>query len=383
MIELKKATSASSRPQLANLPPIYVSWLDAALAGPLPAEGKASCHDCAMCSHQTPADPKPTLYFNSDTKCCTYLPNLPNFLVGRILCDDDPALAAGRATVEARLAQRVAVTPLGLGVNPAHTLLYRHSSAAFGQSATLRCPHYLEESGSCGIWQHRNAVCATWFCKHERGAVGQAFWQTLYQLLTTVEAALSRWSILQLDIGPSALQRLFPPAYNPPQTQPGYPKLTAHELDTTFDQASYQRSWGNWMGRESAFYQECARLVNALTWEEIIVIGGPEVQVYWQLAQQAYTRLISNELAPSLKVGRWETMPSDKNYVQINSYSQYDPLRLPRRLANLLPYFDGRSTEEVLSEIKASEGISLSPELVRKLADFNILGPAEEATERS
>ena len=49
----------------------------------------------------------PDLFFHRDTKCCTYLPDLPNFLVGRILEDPDPALAPGRASVERRIDARV------------------------------------------------------------------------------------------------------------------------------------------------------------------------------------------------------------------------------------------------------------------------------------
>jgi hypothetical protein len=30
------------------------------------------------------------LAFHPETKCCTYIPALPNFLVGRIVEDDDP-----------------------------------------------------------------------------------------------------------------------------------------------------------------------------------------------------------------------------------------------------------------------------------------------------
>ena len=35
--------------------------------------------------------------------------------------------------------------------------------------------------------QTRNAVCSTWFCKHERGAVGQRFWHAVRDLLIAVE----------------------------------------------------------------------------------------------------------------------------------------------------------------------------------------------------
>lgn len=157
-------------------------------------------------------------FFDPQVKCCTYLPELPNFLVGRILADEDPALAVGRATVEKRLQAGVAVTPLGLDRTPFYDLLYQHADTAFGRSHTLRCPHYIEEGGLCGIWQHRNSVCATWFCKHVRGAMGFRFW------------------------------------------------------------------------KEEEFYQQCAHLVNRLTWQEVTTIGGPETHIVTRLTREVYTR---------------------------------------------------------------------------------------------
>jgi hypothetical protein len=48
---------------------------------------------------------------------------------------------------------------------------------------------------------------------------------------------------------------------------------------------------------------------------------------------------------------------------------------------NVLHYFDGRPTTEVVAEITAKEGIRLEPELVQKLADFRILVPPTEGRE--
>jgi hypothetical protein len=41
----------------------------------------------------------------------------------------------------------------------------------------------------------------------------------------------------------------------------------------------------------------------------------------------------------------------------------------------LLPYFDGRPTEDVLAAIADERGIRLEPDLVRKLVDFMLLVP--------
>jgi hypothetical protein len=80
----------------------------------VPGEAPATCDDCAMCA---PPGTKPEvseLFFNPETKCYTDVPELPNFLVGRILGDRSPDFAGGRETVVARLRAGMGVTPLGI-----------------------------------------------------------------------------------------------------------------------------------------------------------------------------------------------------------------------------------------------------------------------------
>jgi hypothetical protein len=45
---------------------------------------------------------------------------------------------------------------------------------------------------------------------------------------------------------------------------------------------------------------------------------------------------------------------------------------------HLLPYFDGRSTAEVLHEIARKEGKRVDEALVRRLVDFGILVPGDK-----
>jgi hypothetical protein len=219
------------------LPPLYARWASEFLGGAIPAESAATCNDCAMLSGERgTARPAAAPFFNPDTKCCTYLPGLPNFLVGRMLADDSPEFARGRATLEARLTAGTAVSPRGIGRDAAYDLLYvTRGKSLFGRARSMLCPHYFDEGGGpCGIWRHRAAVCATWFCKYVRGAVGQRFWQALHRRLSAVEGELSVWCARQLG-----------------------------EL-------------GEWSGREREFFQECARLVEALHWRDVERICGPD-----------------------------------------------------------------------------------------------------------
>ena len=90
------ATTASliDSPASSPLPPLYAAWMTDLLVGAIPTETKSTCGNCAMAapagtviSEKNAGD-----FFDPDLKCCTFTPTPPNFLVGRILSDIDPAL---------------------------------------------------------------------------------------------------------------------------------------------------------------------------------------------------------------------------------------------------------------------------------------------------
>ncbi len=359
--------------QSSPLPSLYAAWMDEMLAGPIPRETDATCDDCAMTATNGIGENE-RIFFNPETKCCTYIPALPNYLVGRILADDDPNTAAGRATVQERLDAGIAVTPLGLGQPPGFQVLYGQSSESlFGRSATLRCPHYLTaDGGRCGIWQHRASICATWYCKFVRGALGSRFWQTLNQLLSAVELCLSRWCVLKLEIGSEALSHIIP---NPlRRTQ----QIDPLALDGTRDEFSQRKLWGRWAGGEGDFYRECAKLVAHLSWEDVLTISGPDVKILAGVVREAYAKLMSKQIPERLRVGPLQIIGMNDERSWIVAHSPLDPLDLPSQLLELLRYFDGRPTKDVLKRIAAERGIELHASLIRQLTDFEVLVPTNE-----
>lgn len=356
--------------EAALLPPLYAEWMGQVLSGPIPAESKATCHDCAMCA-PAGGTPAATLLFDPATKCCTYLPKLWNFLVGRILDDRSPEAAVGRASVERRIDAGIAVTPLGLEQTPVFGVLYQHVPGSFGRTRSLRCPHYLEESGGCGVWRHRESTCATWFCKHERGEVGKDFWSALHALLVSVEIELARWCAVELDLGSEALGQLFPP-----RARPAPPLSTPEDFDGRKDLAVQRLRWGRWAGREREFYFAAARLVAPLDWAAIEGIGGTEIKARVALVRTAHARLISKSVPDGLKRAPIQLEFHGRLASRVQTYSEIDPLDLPNELIGVLSCFDGRPTAEVLAEIAGETGLELTPGLVRRLADFGILRPA-------
>jgi hypothetical protein len=350
------------------LPPLYARWIETLLDGPLPSEREATCADCAMWSDG--ADHGASVVFARETKCCTYVPALPNFLVGRVLADDDPGMTPGRATVEARVNRRTGATPLGLEPPPTHTIIYAHGAPhAFGRARSLRCPHYLPEAGGCGIWRHRNGTCATWFCKHERGATGMRFWQMVDQLFSTLEREIARWCVLELGIDEAALARLFPHGTDRRHGTP----LDAEAIDGDVNDAASCAMWKPWSGREWQFYREAAALVADLDWPEAETIGGASARLWSRLVLDAYRVMQSDTLPARLRLGKFTLLRLDRRRAVLAGYRGFDPLEIPRAVFDALPHFDAGPTSRALASIERKRGLRLESPFVLKLVDFGIL----------
>ncbi len=317
------------------------------------------------------------LFFNPATKCCTYVPELHNFLVGQILSDPDPALAHGRLTVEARLRAGIGATPLGLAPPASYRLQYEHGWMAFGRSRTMRCPHYIEQSGRCGVWKYRESTCCTWFCKYVRGAVGQNFWREgVHPLLSVVERQLALWCLLDLGLEPETLRAVLAPG--PRVVAPE--SLRPDELDGRADRVEYRRLWGGWLGREADLYRECAARVQELAWKQVLEICGAEARSLARLTLDAYARLVDDSLPERLEAAPVQLVQIRPATCRLSSYAnELDPVELPTPVLDALRYFDGRPVGEALEDIRKQQGISLEPDLLRKLVDFSVLRrPAAE-----
>jgi hypothetical protein len=342
----------------ATLPPLYNRWMDELLQQSIPNETEAACQDCPMCSRDTQRN-KSEFVFDIATKCCTYIPDIPNFLAGQILLDTDPEFERGRAAFEDQMANHLIAIPLGVSAGSDYWALYRHATdnSGFGQTPGLRCPYYFaEDGGKCGIWRHRNSRCATWFCKYVRGSVGVIFWKYMDQLLSETERLLSRWCILQLDLGSEALELLFPPP--PSERVSGHPQIF----------------WGKWLGREREFFIQCANLVKDLNWQDVQRICGAELNLISQLTKKAFCSLTSFEVPPMMRVAQWKkVLPVSADVYRVWTYSQYDPIDLSRAILDSLHYFDGRPTQEAINLIFNQNGLRIENSELRRLADFGIL----------
>jgi len=359
------------------LPSLFARWLGGALPGSVPQETRATCADCAMCAPPGTIPTASARYFRPDVKCCSYLPALPNFLVGGVLRDPEPAAQAGVRSIRERIRRRVGVSPLGLGPSPSYSALYeRAAEEAFGRSKALLCPHYVPELNHCGIWRHRNAVCATYFCKLVRGRVASRFWKSLQRTLELAERGLAKWCLLELGFQAGTLDALIQAgAWNGAAGA-----LTAEAIDQTVPEREYAQAWNAWEGREVEFYERCAALVERLSWEDVLAICGQDLRADWLITQERFRQLcdltVPTRLAAATVAGA-EFLPGA---VRLRTYSSLDPIDVPDRLIQTLRHFDGREISEVLAEIRGSLGLELEASLVRKMVDFDLLRPIDPIT---
>jgi hypothetical protein len=325
----------------------------------LEGEPKASCLDCAMLDTASGLNA-----FDPRTKCCTYLPIVPNYLVGAALADPRLDDVGGRASVRARIDERVGVTPLGLERGRLDELLADRSAVSFGRTPTLRCPHYEASSGKCGIWLHRNAVCSTWFCKHDRGRVGQAFWISVRDLLSRIEFDLTSWVVLELD---APMELAGPPDPKAPRSS-----LEPEDLEGRVPDEVWAKRWGTWAGRELELYARADELVRTLSYAEVMAICGPEVGHRQRVVERTLAARQTTVVPPTALLRKLDVIAHGEPTV-LGSYTGTDPLSVPSALVPLLPVFRGQPLDEARAELEEEHDIQIGDDLIAKLVDFGIL----------
>lgn len=352
------------------LPPLYAGWAAEILDDALPPEPHATCDSCVMIAPKGTVNvaDKSAIWFDASTKCCTYQPALPSFLAGRILKDASLEARLAGDVIRARIAAREAVTPLGVDVPADRRDRYLRATkeGTFGRTPELKCPHFRAGDGAnCGIWLHRNATCATWFCKHGRGALGADVWKRLRDLFALVEARLARWCALELSLPAAAFARLIvsPDAAGERTTEEARDR-----------EGHYRAVWSTWLGREVEYFERCAGIVERLRWSDVEAICGADAALNVALVRHALAKHEAEAPIPrDLRLGRIDVESNaNDGTVLIRGYSEYDPITLPRDLLTVLESVQGRPTELALAELRG-RGIVLDAELLRLLVTYEVL----------
>lgn len=354
-----------------ELPAAHRRFFPAIYDQPAITESRATCSDCAMCPKgEVPADSAAAqIAFKPNLKCCTYHPTIPNFLVGAVLSDSDPQIAEGQRRMKERVESRIGVTPMWLSPSRKYrVLLDAARGTSFGRSKVLLCPFFVDEGGGlCSVWRHREAVCSTFFCKHEAGAAGHAFWTANKQFIAHIEVVLSR----------HAARTVFPDA-----TEPDFPRmrLTQEDLeDRAPKELDYIACWGEWAGRELEFYKRTHEVVAGLSTSDVdaILAEEPSTDKLRKAVEDAYEAIRNPKLAERLIKNpdlRALEMPNGSRAV--TTYSAYDPIMLTPELWAVLDEFKaGETLAEMRERLDKEQDLTIEDTLLFILQNHAIVIP--------
>lgn len=221
----------------------------------IPAEKQATCNACPMIA---------SAGYRPDYRCCTYIPRVPNYLLGR-----------AKRQVVAAARDAGYLLPEGLLPSPRHWagFLADCGEGLYGKSERTLCPFLQRQTGLCGIYEFRNAVCSTYFCKHDHGGAGEQFWELLQTTMVQTEIALGQWALRQAGYDVEAMIARID-AWAPKIARASDAKTS------TWSQAARRAIWGKeWFGRELELYAACAKAIAIAE-----KAGGEEA--LWNLANQ-------------------------------------------------------------------------------------------------
>lgn len=351
------------------LPEIYGRFLPEFFDRPVAEERHATCAQCAMCPPPNAPLP-PDAYFSPSTKCCTYHPALPNYSVGGLLRDDTPAGAEGRRRILQKIANRRGVTPAGILPPPKLLLLRSHGAQAFGRATSLVCPYLDQEKGACTVWAHREGECATWFCKHNQGFDGRAFWRSVRDYLQSLHVVLSTYVLRELGFDPDRIVEGFGSSID---------ALDARNMDDRppTDQ-EYAAVWGDWVGREVELFTTAFDMVSALDREAFSKLVGVRHDLTVDCLAKRHDAIVKPQLPdplmrnPTMRVDR----TPDGGYL-LTVGDTGEPTSLRRDIYRVLDYFDGRRpTSDVKTLIRNETGFGVADSFLTALYHYRILvGP--------
>lgn len=351
------------------LPPLYRGWLEPVL-GPVRGESRATCMHCPMVRR---FDEEPLeLAFDSRTKCCTYVPDVHNFNAGRILADDNPVGAEARRVLRSRIAERVGVTPLAIAMPPIYRTFYESSPSAFGRAPAMRCPYYVDEGGLCGIWQHRDAVCSTWFCKVDKGALGKVYWKVVSSLIYLVESTIRVWALGEAGLDEEAWVDMW--SRTEAERRGPRPQLDEHTMNGTVNPERYKKDWANFLGREEELYRRCAEIVNALGSDDVMRLGGAPLAAAIHAAKHVLRKITEMKLPERVVSGNLVNLQLRRGG-ELRVRHQAIPcdwIDVPEAAARQVYRLYGGPLREVLAELQR-EGVPIDEELVQKLLAWQVL----------
>tara|TARA_B100000965_G_scaffold387414_1_gene390717 strand:+ start:378 stop:1439 length:1062 start_codon:yes stop_codon:yes gene_type:complete len=346
---------------LKDLPTLYRNFLPDFFQKRIPEEQFATCNNCSMVCKGKDISKLSDKPFNEKYKCCTYHPSLPNYLIGGALIDQSQK---GRHLLKSKIKEKVAVTPFGLPAPGDYLALYDKKSGAFGNSRKLLCPYFLEDSGQCGIWQYRESVCSTYFCKTVAGAKGKMFWEALNSYLRYIQNCLVEYTVIKAGLDITFISEFT-------RSLKAVTPSTLDKLPIPDD--DYQALWENWAGREEEFFVWAYNEVSDLSMHDFQKIVGVREEVLLKGLVKSRSSMID---IPERLETRLEWQPRVDSPTQNINFKSIDTnFDMPSKV---LKAFDGkRTTTEIIKTLDSEEDIELDPDFVLTLYHYDILKPSD------
>ena len=292
----------------------------------VPLEERATCASCSMAPENRPERDHPGS-FTAPARCCTYVPTIANFMVGRILRRGD----RGAERMLARLRRtRDGISADAVSSREADQKLYVENSGKFGQLEELTCPYWAGGELACSIWPERNSVCRTWHCRFVTGEQGHRRWGLLRDVLGEVERKVAAWC-----------------------TRTGTPPGEDDDID----------AWILW-------YLQCAWRVDAADPETLRAELTPALpRALATLAVPPAPIEVADILMSS--VSSWRVRP---DAVELYGYSSLDAFVAPPWIFAFLSRLDGRTPwRAAADDLRAATGEEMTPALIRDMVIRGVL----------
>lgn len=321
------------------LPELFTRWTEEILDGRLPDENGADCGNCVMCDASDWVGAYPTLRFDKRVRCCSHTPDLPNWSVGGVLMEGANTTPRGVATMRRRIKMPGCALPWGVVASTPEKeamldLTRRHR---FGRAPEMSCPHFVASDRTCSIWNHRNSTCGTWFCRHERGLVGEGFWVAIRELLNGIEHTLAFHAVSTLM----------------PEGDAG--------------------SWDAWEGTPESFYKAAHELVSTMSWSDIADEAPPPLRQAVDTARTAYRFAVGDTpIPPNPLYQKKHLMGREAAGMRVEAYIGSDAQLVPFDLYKCLVLFDGRPWQKVVEELNF-RGVECDETTIRWLVEFDLI----------
>ncbi len=350
---------------LSDLPGIYSHFLPEFFKKEIPVESFATCHDCAMVC-KTPNKKLKLKPYLPDIMCCSYYPGLPNYLVGGLLQDTDPALDEGRRRIREIIKKKSGVSPMGIQAPAKYSLFFTRTDDAFGQSKLLLCPYFDREKKNCTIWKYRDVTCSTYLCKYTSAEAGKAFWMAMKRYLSFIQQQLCNYVMVEMEF--QNLDEVIPDfSYGPKKVE----RISLRDLEEQPPpDESYKKIWQDWTGREEELYKSAYNLVHRLSTEEFDKINGITARMLLKQLEDARGKMTAIPATLIKNPDLTFREAGEDNYT-VHLESIDASFQVPKVL---LDSFDGGGTnKEVRELLEKTFKVEIDDEFILTLYHYNIL----------